>query len=48
MAAAAAPAGTAPRPRPDPPSPQVLRCAAGWPVLEELYLAANDIAILER
>ncbi|XP_036091496.1 tubulin-specific chaperone E isoform X3 [Rousettus aegyptiacus] len=27
---------------------EVLRCAAGWPVLEELYLAANDIAILER
>ncbi|XP_039706293.1 tubulin-specific chaperone E [Pteropus medius] len=27
---------------------EVLRCATGWPVLEELYLAANNITILER
>ncbi|XP_060047939.1 tubulin-specific chaperone E isoform X2 [Erinaceus europaeus] len=27
---------------------EVLRCASGWPVLEELYLNANDISISER
>ncbi|XP_012586418.1 PREDICTED: tubulin-specific chaperone E isoform X2 [Condylura cristata] len=27
---------------------EVLRCAVGWPVLEELYLAANSICISER
>ncbi|GAB5578347.1 tubulin-specific chaperone E isoform X3 [Prionailurus iriomotensis] len=26
----------------------VLRCAPGWPVLEELYLKSNDISISER
>ncbi|XP_074846244.1 tubulin-specific chaperone E isoform X2 [Carettochelys insculpta] len=28
--------------------PEVLLCAPGWPALEELYLASNDITILER
>ncbi|XP_016055342.1 PREDICTED: tubulin-specific chaperone E isoform X2 [Miniopterus natalensis] len=27
---------------------EVLRCAPGWPVLEELYLKSNDISISER
>ncbi|XP_044095259.1 tubulin-specific chaperone E isoform X2 [Neovison vison] len=27
---------------------EVLRCAAGWPVLEELYLKSNDLLISER
>uniref|UniRef100_A0A8C0Q7Z7 Tubulin-specific chaperone E n=2 Tax=Canis lupus familiaris TaxID=9615 RepID=A0A8C0Q7Z7_CANLF len=27
---------------------EVLRCASGWPVLEELYLASNDLFISER
>uniref|UniRef100_F6Z6T8 Tubulin-specific chaperone E n=1 Tax=Ornithorhynchus anatinus TaxID=9258 RepID=F6Z6T8_ORNAN len=27
---------------------EVVRCASGWPVLEELYLAANDLAIASR
>ncbi|XP_072265304.1 tubulin-specific chaperone E [Pyxicephalus adspersus] len=27
---------------------EVLQCAAMWPVLEELHLASNDIAFLER
>nr|KAF6400072.1 tubulin folding cofactor E [Molossus molossus] len=27
---------------------EVLRCAAGWPVLEELYLKSNNITISER
>ncbi|XP_037366286.1 tubulin-specific chaperone E isoform X2 [Talpa occidentalis] len=27
---------------------EVLQCAAGWPVLEELYLEANSICISER
>nr|XP_020642664.1 tubulin-specific chaperone E isoform X1 [Pogona vitticeps]XP_020642673.1 tubulin-specific chaperone E isoform X1 [Pogona vitticeps] len=28
--------------------PEVLSCAAGWPALEELYLASNGISHLER
>ncbi|XP_053155766.1 tubulin-specific chaperone E isoform X2 [Hemicordylus capensis] len=27
---------------------EVLLCAAGWPALEELYLASNDISVLKR
>ncbi|XP_019405380.1 PREDICTED: tubulin-specific chaperone E [Crocodylus porosus] len=27
---------------------EVLLCAPGWPALEELYLASNDITVLER
>ncbi|XP_045639678.1 tubulin-specific chaperone E isoform X2 [Ursus americanus] len=27
---------------------EVLRCASGWPVLEELYLESNDLFISER
>ncbi|XP_006895442.1 PREDICTED: tubulin-specific chaperone E [Elephantulus edwardii] len=27
---------------------EVLQCAAGWPILEELYLEANDLVISER
>ncbi|KAH0622500.1 hypothetical protein JD844_024867 [Phrynosoma platyrhinos] len=27
---------------------EVLLCAPGWPALEELYLASNDISLLER
>ncbi|XP_055002689.1 tubulin-specific chaperone E isoform X2 [Sorex araneus] len=27
---------------------ELLQCASGWPVLEELYLKANDICISER
>ncbi|XP_005005295.1 tubulin-specific chaperone E isoform X2 [Cavia porcellus] len=27
---------------------EVLHCAPGWPVLEELYLSANNICVLER
>ncbi|NWU89937.1 TBCE protein, partial [Upupa epops] len=27
---------------------EVLRCALGWPALEELYLAFNNITVLER
>ncbi|XP_059253262.1 tubulin-specific chaperone E isoform X1 [Mustela nigripes] len=27
---------------------EVLQCAAGWPVLEELYLKSNDLLISER
>ncbi|XP_042314489.1 tubulin-specific chaperone E [Sceloporus undulatus] len=27
---------------------EVLLCATGWPALEELYLASNDISLLER
>ncbi|KFU89553.1 Tubulin-specific chaperone E [Chaetura pelagica] len=27
---------------------EVLLCAPGWPVLEELYLASNNITVLER
>ena len=29
-------------------SPQALRCATGWPVLEELYLESNGLSVSER